>query len=69
MILVTRSAKLPFSNLLVKKLTSEFPQLSGIVQNINREKGNVILGNEEKILYGNPYINEGNKQFKIPNTL
>jgi 23S rRNA (uracil1939-C5)-methyltransferase len=67
MILVTRSAKLPFSNLLVKKLTSEFPQLSGIVQNINREKGNVILGNEEKILYGNPYINEeiNNLKFRI----
>lgn len=39
LILVTRSAKLPFSNLLVKKLCSEFPQISGIVQNINREKG------------------------------
>ena len=67
MILVTRSAKLPFSNLLVKKLTSEFPQLSGIVQNINREKGNVILGNDEKILYGNPYINEeiNNLKFRI----
>ena len=67
LILVTRSAKLPFSNLLVKKLCSEFPQISGIVQNINREKGNVILGDEEKILYGNPWIMEkiNNLKFRI----
>lgn len=67
LILVTRSAKLPFSNLLVKKLTSEFPNLSGIIQNINRESGNVILGNEEKILYGSPWITEelDNLKFRI----
>lgn len=54
--LVTRTAKLPFSGLLVKKLTAEFPELVGIVQNINREVTNVILGDEEKLLYGQPYL-------------
>lgn len=56
LVLVTRGAKLPFSNLLVKQLTAEFPGICGIVQNINRERGNVILGPEEKILYGNPWL-------------
>lgn len=56
LILVTRSGKLPFSGLLVKKLTEEFPALAGIVQNINRKQGNVILGEEEKVLWGKSYL-------------
>lgn len=67
LILVTRSAKLPFSGLLVKKLTTEFPNLVGIVQNINREVTNVILGEEERLLYGQPYLLDEllDKQFRV----
>jgi 23S rRNA (uracil1939-C5)-methyltransferase len=57
-ILVTLSAKLPFSNLLVKKITAEFPQVCGIVQNINRQRGNVILGEETKLLYGSDSLSD-----------
>lgn len=56
LVLVTLSAKLPFSGLLVKQLTTEFPAICGIVQNINRERGNVILGIEEKLLWGEPFL-------------
>lgn len=67
LILVTRSGKLPFSNLLVKQLTTEFRQLCGIVQNINRERGNVILGREEKLLWGEPWLFDavGGVNFRI----
>ena len=67
LILVTRIAKLPFSGLLVKKLTAEFPNLVGIVQNINREVTNVILGEEERLLYGQPYLVDEllDKQFRV----
>lgn len=67
LIIVTRSAKLPFSNLLVKQLTESFPQITGIVQNINRERGNVILGAEEKILFGVPWITDelGGVRFRV----
>ncbi len=58
LVLVTRSGKLPFTKLLVKQLTAEFPGIAGIVQNINRERGNVILGAEEKILFGEPWLLE-----------
>lgn len=58
MVLVTRSGKLPFSKILVKQITEEFPQISGIVQNINRVRGNVILGTEEKLLWGEPWLVE-----------
>ena len=67
LILVTRGAKLPFSNLFVKQITAEFPCISGIVQNINRERGNVILGPEDKLLYGNPWLFDelAGKRFRI----
>lgn len=57
-ILVTRSGKLPFTRLLVKQLTEEFPAIVSIVQNINRERGNVILGVEDKVLFGEPWLQE-----------
>ena len=55
-VLVTKSSKFPFTQQLVRQLTQRFPQITGIVQNINRSSGNVILGHEEKILYGSPYL-------------
>ncbi len=58
LILVTRSGKLPFTKLLVKQLTEEFPALCSIVQNINRDKGNVILGPEEKLLHGEAWLED-----------
>lgn len=66
-ILVTLSGKLPFSNLLVKKLSEQFPEIKGIVQNINRERGNVILGSETKLLYGVDHIFDtlSDLQFRI----
>ncbi len=66
-ILVTLSAKLPFSNLLVKRITSEFPQVCGIVQNINRQRGNIILGDETKVLYGSDNLSDtlSNLRFEI----
>ncbi|MCB5229854.1 MAG: 23S rRNA (uracil(1939)-C(5))-methyltransferase RlmD [Candidatus Cloacimonetes bacterium] len=67
LILVTRTAKLPFWKLLVKKLQEEFPALTGVVQNINRQRGNVILGDEEKLLWGKGYLTDtlAGKQFRI----
>lgn len=56
LILVTRSGRLPFAGLIAKSLSSEFPQIQGIIQNINPERGNVILGEKEKILHGVDHI-------------
>ena len=55
-ILVCKNRKLPFTNILVNKLTSKFPQIKGIIQNINPKFGNVIIGDDEKILYGQDYL-------------
>ena len=52
LILVTRNSRLPFSKTIVRGITDAFPQITGIIQNINHERTNVILGTEEKILFG-----------------
>lgn len=57
-ILVTKSAKLPFSGLLAKQITAQFPMVTGIVQNINRQPGNVILGEETKLLWGSDQLSD-----------
>lgn len=66
-VLVTKSRKLPFSNQLIRILTDKYPNLKGIVLNINPKNTNVILGNDEKIIYGENSITEkiGEKLYKI----
>ena len=56
--IVTFENKIPNKVKLIENLRSNIKNLSGIVQNVNREKSNVILGKEENILYGNPFITE-----------
>ena len=58
LIMVTKSSKFPFTQQFIRTLTSRFPQITGIIQNINRSNGNVILGNDDKLLFGTPYLTE-----------
>lgn len=66
-ILVTRIRKIPFSRQLERVLLESYPNIVGIIQNINPEKTNVILGDDEKILFGRDFIYEqiGKIQFKL----
>jgi 23S rRNA (uracil1939-C5)-methyltransferase len=57
-ILVTKTRKLPFTRQLVNTLQERVVGLVGVVQNINTGSGNRILGEDEVILYGVPYIEE-----------
>lgn len=56
--LVTKIRKLPFTKALVQNLTRQFPEISGIIQNIQPAFSNVILGREDIVLFGNPNIKE-----------
>lgn len=58
LVLVSRTARLPFSNTIARGVTERFPQVVGIVQNINRRRTNVILGEEEKLIFGRDYIHD-----------
>jgi 23S rRNA (uracil1939-C5)-methyltransferase len=53
---VINDKKLPFSDELVKILTKSFPNISGLILNINTANTNVILGEKFVTLFGNPNL-------------
>lgn len=59
------------NTLSVEDITSKFPEIKTIVINVNTKNTNVVLSNENIIIYGNGYILDklGNYTFKIsPNS-
>jgi 23S rRNA (uracil1939-C5)-methyltransferase len=63
---ITNGYKNPFSGI-IQILMEKFPMITSVVQNINKDKTNVIYGSETKVLYGNEYITDEllGKKFKI----
>jgi len=66
-ILVTRTAKLPYASELVSRLTSQLPELRSVYHNINPQMTNMVFGSELKLLWGEPHLIDhiGNLQFAI----
>ncbi len=56
--LVTRHASLPQGSLLAKTLRQRFSFVTGVIQNINEERGNVIWGNRYRTLGGRDTVLE-----------
>ena len=56
--IVTNSEIFPGRSDFIKRLRNKCPYITSIVQNINKRKTSIILGDEEKVLYGPGYINE-----------
>jgi 23S rRNA (uracil1939-C5)-methyltransferase len=54
--LVINGSALPCADELVSTMTESFPELVGILLNVNREDTNVVLGDEFITLYGRDYI-------------
>ena len=54
--LVINGSALPASDSLIKKITEKFPEVVGILLNINEKNTNVILGEKFITLYGRDYI-------------
>ncbi|TWW13694.1 23S rRNA (uracil-5-)-methyltransferase RumA [Dellaglioa algida] len=57
-VLVTRSKKLPMFTEITAAIREALPDVTTIVQNTNSEKTNVILGRENKVLFGPGYIED-----------
>ena len=55
-IIVTRKRKLSFTKQLVRMICSKFSSVTGIIQNIQPQKGNTILGDDHKLLYGSDFF-------------
>lgn len=58
LVLVTNKKKITKEQELVKFITSKYKEIKTIVKNINSKFTNVILGNENEILFGNGYIED-----------
>ena len=65
--LVINGDSLPYSDEFVSVMTDHFPELCGILLNINKADTNIILGDEYITLYGRDYIFDtlGNVALKI----
>lgn len=57
-VLVTRAKKIPESDEVVDEILKACPDVRTVVQNVNQEKTNVILGKTEKILAGDGHITD-----------
>ena len=66
-ILVLNKKELKKEKELIKVLIREFPEIKTIVKNYNMKNTNVILGNENEVIYGDGYIYDelGDYTFKI----
>ncbi|MHC5267908.1 23S rRNA (uracil(1939)-C(5))-methyltransferase RlmD [Enterococcus sp. LJL98] len=57
-VLVTRRAKFFKGEEIAAIIKEEIPEVVSVIQNINEEKTNVILGAREKVLFGKSYIED-----------
>ncbi len=57
-VLVTNVNSFPGQRNFVNALTSKHPEITTVVQNINKRDTNVILGNYENILFGKGFIED-----------
>lgn len=70
-VLVTRSKKLPGAEMIVEEIREALPEVKSIIQNVNQEKTNVILGEKNNTLWGKNVITDTlfGKKFAIgPNS-
>ncbi|GAE92293.1 RNA methyltransferase [Gracilibacillus boraciitolerans JCM 21714] len=67
-VLITRTEKVPPQlETLISELTETYPHIKSVVQNINTDRTNVILGKKTKVLWGEEYIYDeiGDVKFAI----
>lgn len=57
-VLVTRKAKFFKGAQIAQEIAKALPEVVSIIQNINEEKTNVILGEQEQVLYGSSTIED-----------
>lgn len=58
LVFITYAKKIPHLKNIVRILVEEFPQIKTVIQNINTRHDNVILGDQEIILYGDGVIHD-----------
>lgn len=56
--IVTNGEMFPGRNEFIKRLRSKCPYITTIIQNYNSRKTSIILGDQERVLFGNGYIED-----------
>ncbi|MDR0144041.1 23S rRNA (uracil(1939)-C(5))-methyltransferase RlmD [Bacillus sp. JHAA] len=66
-VFITRTSDFPQKAKIIEDITTQFPHVKSIVQNINPNKTNVIFGNETNVIWGEEYIYDliGDVKFAI----
>jgi len=54
--IIANADSMPHTNFIIKTLTEQFPQLKGILLNVNKRPDNVIVGDKTLTLWGRDYI-------------
>lgn len=57
-VLITKQRNIPNLDAFCRQIVSELPEITTIIQNINSDRTNVILGDEEVILFGKGFIKD-----------
>lgn len=67
LVLVTSGKDLPHAGEIAERIMKEIPEIVGVLQNINMERTNVILGQETRIIAGQDYYLDyiGNIKFAV----
>lgn len=58
MVILVTNGSLKKAELFSRILREGFPQMTALIQNINTQKGNIILGKECRVLWGNGFIED-----------
>ena len=58
LVLVMGTTVFPSKNNFVKAILKQFPEITTIVQNVNNYNTNLVLGENQKVLYGKGYIED-----------
>ena len=58
LVLVTGTPVFPSKNNFVKAILKQFPEITTIVQNVNNYNTNLVLGENQKVMYGKGYIED-----------
>lgn len=64
-VVVTNGSKLPNSNAFIDELKANIPNLKSVIQNVNNDKTNVILGKESITIWGADTISDYIGEFKF----
>ncbi|WP_349305969.1 23S rRNA (uracil(1939)-C(5))-methyltransferase RlmD [Clostridium swellfunianum] len=64
-VVVTRDEKLPYSDEFVSLMQSNIEGLKSVIQNVNPKKTNVILGDKNKVLWGEAIITDYIGKFRF----